>query len=70
MNFFRRGKIYRNQSAPFTGAILIQVEFGFWVFLNTHLKPIGVSVGSSTKSSDINEMDEENLNPSRENKKN
>lgn len=72
VNYFRRETIYRNQSAPFIGAVLTQEElgcFGFFSF-NTHLEPISMSVGLSTKSSDVNEMEEENLNPSRENKKN
>lgn len=29
VNYFRNGKIHRNQYSPFIGAVLIQVELGF-----------------------------------------
>lgn len=67
----RREKVSRNQSAPITGAVLIQAMLGNFFKKRLFRKQsymIGMSVGLTTKSADINEMEEENLNPSRKTK--
>lgn len=63
-----REKVSRNQSAPITGAILMQATLAFFCRKRLFWKQpymISTSVGVSTKSADINEREEEKLNPLR-----